>query len=166
MAIRHLKQKYLIKEQFLEKNELITSDFSFSRISDFLLLWWGFLLFGFIQISQMHDGNIIILFPFLYFFFFSRNPNCKGTLTWYVATKWTVLTGFFGSEMVYVMFLSKDRVLIKFGLSWNFLAQSGSCCPSEGKSMSQIGLTWGNGKFGFWVMCPWISIRNEKGNLV
>ena len=27
MAIRHLKHNYLIKEQFLEENELITSDF-------------------------------------------------------------------------------------------------------------------------------------------
>ena len=27
MAIRHLKHRYLIKEQFLEENELNTSDF-------------------------------------------------------------------------------------------------------------------------------------------
>ena len=67
MAIRHLKHEYLIKKQFLEENELITSDFSFSRISDFSFLWWGFLLFGFIQISQMHDGKIIILFSFFLF---------------------------------------------------------------------------------------------------
>ena len=93
--------------------------------------------------------------------------------------------------MIHVMFLSNDRVLIRFGLVWVFLARKGSGCPSEGKflskeralvrfglswnfwpkmvqvapvkgkSMSQIGLTWGNGKSGFWVMCPWISIGDE-----
>ena len=70
MAIRHLKHRYLIKEQFLEEHELNTSEFfSFSRVSDFSLLLWGFLLFGFIQISQMHDGKIIILFSFFSFLF-------------------------------------------------------------------------------------------------
>ena len=32
--------------------------------------------------------------------------------------------------------------------------------------MSQIELTWGNGKFGFWVMCPWMSIEDKEGNCV
>ena len=94
--------------------------------------------------------------------------------------------------MVYVMFLSKDRVLIRFGLVWVFLARKGSGCPSEGKflskekalvrfglswnswskmvqvapvkekSMNQIELSWGNGKSGFWVVCPWISIGSKK----
>ena len=64
--------------------------------------------------------------------------------------------------MVHRVFLSKDRVLIRVGLFWNFLAQSGSCCPSKGKNMSQIELSWGNGKSGFWIMCPWMSIGNEK----
>ena len=36
-GIRHLKHRYLIKRQFLEENELITSDFSFSRIFKFLV---------------------------------------------------------------------------------------------------------------------------------
>ena len=78
--------------------------------------------------------------------------------------------------MVHVVFLSKDRVLIKFGLSRDFLTQRDSGCPSEGKflskeralvrldclglfgskrfklpqsrekGMNQIGLTWDNGK--------------------
>ena len=38
--------------------------------------------------------------------------------------------------------------------------------PVKGKDVSQIGLTWGNGKSGFWVMCPWVSIGDEKGNLM
>ena len=78
--------------------------------------------------------------------------------------------------MVYVMFLSKDKVLIKFGLVYVFLARKGLGCPSERKflskekgfsqiwiilemvqvasvkekSMSQIGLTWGNRKI--WLL--------------
>ena len=127
MAIRHLKHKYLIKEQFLEENELITSDFSFSRISDFLLLWWGFLLFGFIQISQMHDGNIIILFPFFFFSFLVRNPDCGGMPTWW----WCRLfwQGFFGSKVVQIVPVKRKG----FTQIWTvliFLAQSGSGCPS------------------------------------
>ena len=94
MAIRHLKHRYLIKKQFLEEKWLITSDFfSFSRVSDFSFLWWGFLLFGFIEISQMHDGKIIILFPFFFLklgtlivgdvdLAFCNNVNCLDRFFW------------------------------------------------------------------------------------
>ena len=46
------------------------------------------------------------------------------------------------------MFMSKDRVLIRFGLVWVFLAQKGSDCPSERKFLSKeralvsFGLSW------------------------
>ena len=50
---------------------------------------------------------------------------------------WTVLTGSFESEMVYMVFLSKDKVLIKFGLSWDFLAWKGLGCPNEEKFLSK-----------------------------
>ena len=36
-----------------------------------------------------------------------------------------------------MVFLSKDRVLIKFRLVWVFLAQRDSSCPSEGKFLSK-----------------------------
>ena len=50
MAIRHLKQKYLIKEQFLEENELITSDFFFQEF----------------QISRFFNGDLSCLDSFKY----------------------------------------------------------------------------------------------------
>ena len=85
--------------------------------------WW----------KDHNSFSIFFSFPFFLF----RNPNCKGTLTWYVATKWIVLTGSFGSEMVHVMFLLKDKVLIRFGFVWVFLARKGSSCPNEGKFLSK-----------------------------
>ena len=60
----------------------------------------------------------------------------------------------------------KGKGISQIQIILGFLTQNGSGCPSQGKSMSQIGLTWGNEKFGFWVMCPWIPIGNEKCTLV
>ena len=46
------------------------------------------------------------------------------------------------------------------------LAQSGSSCPNQEKKYELDWLSWGNGKFGFWVMCPWMSIEDKEGNFV
>ena len=50
--------------------------------------------------------------------------------------------------MVHVMFLSKDKGLIRFGFVSVFLARKGSGCSSEGKFLSKekvlvrFGLSW------------------------
>ena len=65
--------------------------------------------------------------------------------------------------MVHVMFMSKDRVLIRFGLVWVFLAQKGSSCPSEGKFLSKkralvrFGLSW-----NFWPKVVHIALVKGK----
>ena len=63
-------------------------------------------------------------------------------------------------------FMSRERALVIFGLSWNSWSKVVQIAPVKEKSINQIGQTWGSEKFGFWVMCPWMSIENEKGNLV
>ena len=133
---------------------------SFRFLASFMgisLVW----IYSNIPNAWWKDHNSFSIFSFLFFLF--RNPNCKGTLTWYVATKWTVLTGSFGSEMVYVMFLSKDRVLVRFGLVLVFLAWKGSGCPNEGKFLSKekalvrFGLSW-----HFWPKMVQVAPIKEK----
>ena len=137
MAIRHLKHKYLIKEQFLEENELITLDFSFSKNFKFLVSFIGtsfVWIYSNIPNAWWKDHNSFSIFLFR-----------LGTLIvggyWLDGNLYCFWHGFFGPK-------------------WFVLPES------REKSMNQIGLTWGNGKSGFWVMCPWMSIWNEKGNLV
>ena len=49
---------------------------------------------------------------------------------------------------------------------WSFWPKVVKVAPIKEKSMNQIELTWGNEKFSFWVICPWMSIGDKKGNCV
>ena len=159
MAIRHLKHEYLIKKQFLEENELITSDFFFFENFRFLASLMGISLvwiYSNIPNAWWKDHN-----SFSIFFFRFRNLDCRGMLTWcIVATNVNCLDRFFWIRnglcdvlvkgqsfnqvwtcLVFLArkgsscpnegkFLSKERALVRFGLSWNFWPKSGSSCPS------------------------------------
>ena len=59
--------------------------------------------------------------------------------------------------MIYVMFLSKDKVLIKFGLVYVFLARKGSGCPSERKFLSKE-----KGFSQIWIVLEMVQVASVK----
>ena len=155
MVIRHLKHDYLIKEQFFEENEFNHFRFFFSRILDFLFLWWGFLLFGFIQISWMHNGNIIILFFIIFLFRLGTLVMGGCSLDGDVDCFDKVLLG----PKWFKLFLSKERVLLRLGLSWDFWSKVFQVVPVKRKVWVRLNCFKAM-KSCFWINMP-LDINRE-----
>ena len=154
MALRHLKHRYLIKEQFLEEKWLITSDFFFESFK-FLVSLMGISLvwiYSNIPNAWWKDHN-----SFFHFFLFrlgtlivggcplDGNVDCFDKVL--LGTKW------------FKLFLSKERVLLRLGLSWDFWSKVFQVVPVKRKVWVRLNCFKAM-KSCFWINMP-LDINRE-----